>query len=68
MLPDLDVDETERSALAARLAAATALLASPRPDHGTLRPLLAGLRDIALGVAGNAAFVGLVELGRQLPL
>lgn len=68
MLPELDVDELEKTAIAARLDAATALLASPRPDHATLRALLGGLRDVALGVAGNVAFVGLVELAQQLPL
>lgn len=68
LLPQLAVDEIERAAIAARLGAATTLLASPRPDHRTLHALLGGLRDVALGVAGNAAFTGLVELAEQLTL
>ncbi len=66
VLPCFRIDETERTAIAARLDAATVLLASPQPDHTTLRPLLRGLRDVALGVAGNAAFAGLVELAGHL--
>jgi DNA-binding MarR family transcriptional regulator len=67
VLPAFETDETERANLAARLEAANTLLSSPDPDRRALRPLLSGLREVGLGVAGNAAFAGLVELARLLP-
>lgn len=68
VLGELEVDETERANLSARLEAANTLLSSPNPDRTALRPLLSGLKQVALGVTGNAAFAGLVELARALPL
>jgi predicted transcriptional regulator len=66
VLPEFEVDETERANLAARLSAADALLSSPSADSTALHALLSGLQQVALGVAGNAAFAGLVELARAV--
>jgi hypothetical protein len=56
----------EREAALSSLATAEAELASPHPNEGRLREALVSLRSIAEGVAGNAAFQVLMELGRQV--
>jgi hypothetical protein len=56
----------EREAALSSLAAAEAELESPHPNEGRLREALFTLRSIAEGVAGNAAFAALLELGRHL--
>jgi hypothetical protein len=67
-LPALGLDDDDRAAAEADLAAVDAQLASPRSNEGVLREALRTLRALAEGVAGNAAFAGLVELSRHLHL
>lgn len=63
----LDQLEAEkREAALSSLATAEAEMNSQRPNQGRLHEALVSLRSIAEGVAGNAAFTGLVELGRHL--
>jgi hypothetical protein len=56
----------EREVALSSLATAEAELKSKHPDQARLREALVTLRSIAEGVAGNAAFNVLLELGRQL--
>jgi hypothetical protein len=56
----------EREAALSSLATAEAELESLHPDESRLREALVSLRSIAEGVAGNAAFMALLELGRHL--
>jgi hypothetical protein len=64
VVDELHPDECE--AAFSSLATAEAELRSEHPNEGRLREALATLRSIAEGVAGNAAFAGLMELGRHL--
>jgi hypothetical protein len=60
-LPHLDLEDEHRRSLTADLATVDAQLASPQPNDGALREALRTLRAVAEGVAGNAAFAGLVD-------
>lgn len=64
LVDELHADE--RNAALSHLAIAEAELRSQHPDEARLRQALVSLRSIAEGVAGNAAFHALLELGRQL--
>jgi hypothetical protein len=55
----------EREAALSSLAVAEAEVASQHPNESRLREALVTLRSIAEGVAGNAAFAALLELGRH---
>jgi hypothetical protein len=56
----------EREAALSSLATAEAELESQHPNEDRLREALVTLRSIAEGLAGNAAFAALLELGRHL--
>jgi hypothetical protein len=56
----------EREVALSSLEAAEAELRLPHPNDSRLREALVSLRSIAEGMAGNAAFMGLLELGRHL--
>ena len=57
-----------RDVATASVATADAQLAALRPDRAVLGQALRTLRSIAEGMAGNAAFQALIELGRHLHL
>jgi hypothetical protein len=61
-----ELQPDERSAALSSLRTAEAELESQQPNQGRLREALVSLRSIAEGVAGNAAFNVLLELGRHL--
>jgi hypothetical protein len=63
-LQDLPIDDCV--SVEATIDAAEVLLAAPQPNSRVLGSILGALREVALGVAGNAAFSGLVELARRL--
>lgn len=64
LVDELHADD--RDAALSHLAIAEAELQSQHPDEARLRQTLESLRSIAEGVAGNATFHALLELGRQL--
>jgi hypothetical protein len=68
LLPEFELEEPERVAIEADLVGVEAQLESPRPNEGILREGLRSLRSLAEGVAGNAAFAGLVELAGHIQL
>lgn len=65
----LDCLDAENRAIAeANLLGLEAQMGLPAPNEGIVRESLRTLRSIVEGVAGNAAFVGLVELAHRLQL
>jgi hypothetical protein len=64
LVDELPADE--RDPALSSLATAEAELKSQHPNQARLREALVTLRSIAEGVAGNAAFNVLLEIGRQL--
>lgn len=66
VLEDLPIAGDERASATSNLMAAEALLAAPKKNRKALAAVVGGLRDIVVGVAGNAAFAGLVQLAGKL--
>lgn len=62
----LPLGDHDRAAAMASLVAAESFLAAPEPNGRALGGVLGALRELTFGVAGNAAFAGLVELGNRL--
>ena len=65
-LPSLIPDSEEQASQRAVIDAADALVAAPKPDRRLLGPVMATLKELALGVSGNAAYAGLFEAATRL--
>jgi hypothetical protein len=66
VIEQLPITGDELTSATSNLVAAEALLAAPNKNRPALGAVIEGLREIALGVAGNAAFAGLVHLAGKL--
>lgn len=67
-LPGLGLTHEQASDVRADIDTVRAQLGSSKPKRGILRESLVTLRSVAQGVAGNAAFAGLVELASHVHL
>lgn len=65
-LAEFPLSPDRRDSVAANLEAAEVLLRMPKPDRRVLGPVVNSLREVVVGVAGNAAFAGLVEIAQRL--
>jgi hypothetical protein len=66
VLPTMPIADEDRDAAAADLEALQAQLASPKPRPAVVHALTTILGNLALGVAGNGAYDGLVALAHQV--